>query len=63
MIIVVNQGKGNNKNNNNDDDERNMNNPDQFRSIMDRCQHNSPLVWGETYNEYIKYITAMTEIY
>jgi len=55
---MENQGKG--KNNN---EERNMNNPNQFRSITDWWQQNSPMAWGEMYNEYIKYITSMTEIY
>jgi len=61
---MENQGKGkNNKNKNNNIDELNMNNPASFRSITDWWQHNSPLAWGEMYNEYIKYITSMTEIY
>jgi hypothetical protein len=59
VIIMENQGKG--KNNNNE--ERIMNNPDQFRSIMDWWQQYSPMAWGEMYNEYIAYITSMTEIY
>ena len=53
------QGKG--KNNNNE--ERNMSNPNQFRSITDWWQQNSPMAWGEMYNEYIEYITSMSEIY
>ena len=56
-----NQGKG--KNNNNNDEERNMSNPNQFRSITDWWQQNSPMAWGEMYNEYITYITSMSEIY
>ena len=40
-----------------------MNNPNQFKSITDGWQHNSPLAWGELFNEYIKYITAMTYIH
>jgi len=42
---MENQGKG--KNNN---EERNMNNPNQFRSITDWWQQNSPMAWGEMYN-------------
>ena len=58
------QGNGKkNINNNNTKDEQNMNNPNQFRSITDWWQQNSPMAWGEMYNEYIKYITSMTEIY
>jgi hypothetical protein len=56
---MENQGKG--KNNNNE--ERNMSNLNQFRSITDWWQHNSPMAWGEMYNEYMKYITSMSEIY
>ena len=56
---MVNQGKG--KDNNNE--ERNMNNPNQLTLITDWWQQNSPMSWGETYNEYIKHITSMTEIY
>ena len=55
------QGKGNNNTNNNE--ERNMNYPNQFRLIMDRRQQNSPTAWGEMYNEYITYVTSITEIY
>ena len=57
------QAKGNNDTTNNSNEERNMNNPNQFKSITDWWQHNSPLAWGELFNEYIKYITSMTEIY
>ena len=58
------QGNGKkNINNNNTKEEQNMNNPNQFRSITDWWQQNSPMAWGEMYNEYIKYITSMTEIY
>lgn len=60
---MENQGKGNNNKDNYNNKERNMNNPASFRSITDWWQHNSPLAWGETYNEYIQYITSMTEIY
>jgi hypothetical protein len=60
VIIMENQGKGKNNNNNED---RIMNNPNQFRSIMDWWQQYSPMAWGEMYNEYITYITSMTEIY
>ncbi len=61
---MENQGKGKNNNNNNDNnEERIMNNPNQFRSISDWWQQNSPMAWGEMYNEYINYITSMTEIY
>ena len=55
---MENQGKG--KNNN---EERNMNNSNQFRSITNLWLQNSPLAWGEMYNEYIVFITSMTEIY
>ena len=57
------QAKGNNDTTNNSNEERNMNNPNQFKSITDGWQHNSPLAWGELFNEYIKYITSMTELY
>ena len=57
------QAKGNNDTTNNSNEERNMNNPNQFKSITDGWQHNSPLAWGELFNEYIKYITSMTDIY
>ncbi len=60
---MENQGKGKNNTNNKNNEERNMNNPNQFRSSTDWWQHNSPLAWGEMYNEYIHYITSMTEIY
>ena len=61
MIIMENQGKG--KNNNNNNEEQNKNNPNQFRSITNWWQQNSPLAWGEMYNEYINYIASLTEIY
>jgi hypothetical protein len=40
-----------------------MDNPNKFRSTMDWWQQNPPMAWGDMYNEYIKYITSMTEIY
>ena len=48
---------------NNNYEERNMNYPSQFRSIMDWWQQNSPMAWGEMYNEYITYIASMNKIY
>ena len=56
---MENQGKG--KNNNYE--EQNMDYPSQFRSIMDWWEQNSPMAWGEMYNEYITYIASMTKIY
>ena len=57
--MMENQGKG--KNNNYE--EQNMDYPSQFRSIMDWWEQNSPMAWGEMYNEYITYIASMTKIY
>ena len=57
--MMENQGKG--KNNNYD--EPNVDYPSQFRSIMDWWEQNSPMAWGEMYNEYITYIASMTKIY
>ena len=57
--MMENQGKG--KNNNYE--EQNMDYPTQFRSIMDWWEQNSPMAWGEMYNEYITYIASMTKIY
>jgi hypothetical protein len=60
--IMENQGQGNDNNNKNKE-EKNLTDPDQFKSITDWWQRNSPLAWSETYNEYLKYTTSMTEIY
>ena len=57
---MENQGQGNDNNNK---EEKNLTNPNQFKSITDWWQQYSPLAWGEMYNEYIKYTTSMTEIY
>lgn len=62
---MENQGKGKNNtdNNNNKEEPPNMYNPNQFNWITEFWQQNSPVAWGEMYNEYITYITSMTEIY
>jgi hypothetical protein len=59
---MENQGQGNDNINKNKE-EKNLTDPDQFKSITDWWQRNSPLAWSETYNEYLKYTTSMTEIY
>jgi hypothetical protein len=50
-------------NGNNNKEKKNLNNPNQFKSIADWWQQYSPLAFGEMYNEYIEYTTKMTEIY
>ena len=57
---MENQGQGTDKNNKEEED---VNNSNEFKSITDWWQQNSPLAWGEVYSEYINYITSMTEIY
>ena len=57
------ENQGNEKNPNKNDLMPNMNYPNQFRSIMDWWQQNSPIAWSEMYTEYITYVTSMTEIY
>ena len=60
MDIKENQGQGND---NIDIEKKNLNNPNQFKSITDWWQQYSPLALGEMYNEYIEYTATMTEIY
>jgi hypothetical protein len=60
MDIKENQGQGND---NIDIEKKNLNNPNQFKSITDWWQQYSPLGLGEMYNEYIEYTIRMTEIY
>jgi hypothetical protein len=57
---MENQGKG--KSDNKNDLVPNMNYPNQFRSIMDWWQQNSPIAWSEMYTEYINYVTSMTKL-
>jgi LPS O-antigen subunit length determinant protein (WzzB/FepE family) len=57
---MENQGQGTDNNNKEEGD---VDNSNEFKSITDWWQQNSPMVWAEAYDEYISYITSMTEIY
>jgi hypothetical protein len=50
-------------NDNNNKEEKNLNYPNQFKSIADWWRQYSPPTWGETYNEYLEYTTSVTKIY
>jgi hypothetical protein len=60
VSIKEDRGQGNDNSNK---EKKNLNNPNQFKSITDWWQQYSPLALGEMYNEYIEYTATMTEIY
>ena len=57
---MTNQEQGNDNNNK---EAKNFTNPGQFKTITDWWRQYSPLGWAETFNEYLKYTSSMTEIY